>query len=171
MMKKPWWLRLIGWGALISTFFLGVSVAISPAFFMGPRMLPVLVAWAAVTVGLFMAWVLIVGMIWVATRSVQTQAALTFEVLADSFKIAQPETAAAAHPTSLWDNPATGIICSGCKRPHAMLYCKKHKKLLCFPCAGKHDKEDCLYIAADRHAPNKREQSSGPKDMGRVLGI
>jgi hypothetical protein len=171
MMKKPWWLRLIGWVALISAFLLGASVAISPAFFMGPRMLPILVAWAAVTVGLFMAWVLIVGMIWVATRSVRTQAALTFEVLADSFKIVQPEMAPAAPRRSLWDNPATGIICNGCKRPHAMLYCKNHKKLLCFPCAGKHDSEDCLYIAADRHAPNSQEHVSGTKDMGRVLGL
>ena len=170
-MEKPWWLRLIGWMALVSAFLLGAAVAVLPSFFMEPRMLPVLVAWAAVTVGLFLAWMVIVGMIWVANRSVRTQAALTFEVLADSFKLVQPEATPGPRSRGVWDNPPTGIICDRCKRPHAMLYCKKHKKTLCFPCTGKHDAEDCLYIAADRHAPAPQSQMMRTKTMGGVLGI
>jgi hypothetical protein len=172
-MEKPWWLHLTGSVTLASATLLGVGIAISPSFFMKPVMLPVFVAWATVTVALFMTWVSIIGMIWVANRTARSQAAITFEVLANLVNKMQGQPAAAAESpvTSVWDNPPTGIICDGCKRPHAMLYCKKHKATLCFPCTGNHDAENCLYIAADRHTQRSKKQTIGTKTMGRVLGI
>lgn len=161
----------MGLVAVFSAVLLGVWVAIWPGIFTKPRMLPVLVAWAALTVGLFVAWVLIIGMIWAANRSARTQAAITFEVLADSFRTMQAATAPESSSRGVWDNPPTGIICDDCKRPRAMLYCRKHKATLCFQCTGKHDAEDCLYIAADRHAQGPQQETTGTKSMGSVLGI
>jgi len=170
-MKNPWWLRLMGLVAPLLAILLGVSIAVWHGFFMQPRMLPVLVAWAGLTVGLFLAWVLIVGMLWAANRSARTQAAITFEVLADSFKNMGSATAPEPSARGVWDNPPTGIICDDCKRPRAMLYCRKHKATLCFLCTGKHDAEDCLYVAADRHAQGQQQETTGTKSMGSVLGI
>ena len=124
-MKNPWWLRLMGRRCGPLRVMFGVSIAVWHGFFMQPRMLPVLVAWAALTVGLFVAWVLIAGMIWAANRSARTQAAITFEVLADSFKNMGSATAPESSSRGVWDNPPTGIICDDCKRPRAMLYCRK----------------------------------------------
>ena len=153
-MKKPSWLRYFGLGALVSVAALGVTIAIDPGLFRMPLMLPVLVAWALVTIGSFMFWVLIRGMIWVAERSARAQAAITCDVLADLVNRMKMLTAdpAEAPQNGSWENPPTGIACDTCGRPKAMLYCRKHKATLCFPCAGKHDDEDCAYIAADRHA-------------------
>ncbi|HET7102288.1 MAG TPA: B-box zinc finger protein [Terriglobia bacterium] len=170
-MKNPWWLRLMGPVAGLSAVMFGVSITVWNGFFMQPRMLPVLVAWAALTVGLFLAWVLITGMIWAANRSARTQAAITFEVLADSFKNMGSAAAPESPSRGVWDNPPTDIICDDCKRPHAMLYCRKHKATLCFLCTGKHDAEDCLYVAADRHAHGPQKETTATKRIGSLLGI
>lgn len=172
-MEKPWWMRWIGGATLVSAGLLGVAIVMSPGFLMKPWMLAAFLAWATVTIGLFVVWVSILGMIWVANRTARSQAAITFEVLADLFKEMQrqPGTAMEAPERSVWDNPPTGIICDGCARPHAMLYCKKHKATLCFPCTGKHDADNCFYIAADRHSQRSKKQAIGTKTMGRVLEI
>ncbi|HKT12180.1 MAG TPA: B-box zinc finger protein [Terriglobia bacterium] len=170
-MKNPWWLRLMGPVAALSAIMLGVSLAFWHGFFMQPRMLPVLVAWSGLTVGLFLAWVMIAGMLWAGSRSARTQAAITFEVLAESFK--NMGSISAPEPSSRggWDNPPTDIICDNCKRPRAMLYCRKHKVTLCFLCTGKHDAEDCLYVAADRQARGPRIETTATKKIGSLLGI
>jgi hypothetical protein len=170
-MKNPWWLRLIGVVSALSALVFGVSIAVGHGFFTQPRMLPVLVAWAALTVGLFEAWVFIVGLIWASNRSARTQAAITFEVLADSFKNMGSATAPESSSRGVWDNPPTDIICDDCKRPRAMLYCRKHKTTLCFLCTGKHDAEDCLYVAADRHAQRPEKEAPARKKIGSMLGI
>ncbi len=161
----------MGLVAALSAILLGVCIAVWPGLFMTPRMLPVLVAWTALTVGLFVAWVLIVGMIWAANRSARTQAAITFEVLADSFKNLGSATAPESSARGVWDNPPTNIICDDCKRPRAMLYCRKHKTTLCFQCTGKHDAEDCLYVAADRHTQGPEKEAPARKKIGSMLGI
>jgi hypothetical protein len=172
-MDKPWWLRLTGVVTLVSATLLGVGVALSPGFFMKPWMLAVFLAWTIVTVGLFMAWVLLSGMIWVAKRSARAQAAITCDVLADLAKTMQLQTATAPElpERGRWENPPTDIICDECKRPNAMLHCEKHKVTLCFPCTGRHDAEDCLYIAADRHARGPQKQTKRMRTIGKVLGI
>lgn len=172
-MKKPWWLRLIGFVALLSALALVVSIAISPGLLRMPWMLPVLMAWTLMTVGLFMAWVLIGGMIWVANRSARAQAAITCDVLADLAK--RMQTLTVTDPdvpgSGTWENPPTGIICDTCSRPNAMLHCEKHKVTLCFPCTGKHDAEECLYIAADRYVQGSQKQTKRTMTIGKLLGI
>lgn len=172
-MKKPSWLRYFSSGALVSAVALGATIGIYPGLFRLPLFLPVLVAWTVVTVGLFMFWVFIRGMIWVADRSARSQAAITCDVLADLVKRMQmltsdaPEVAA----NGAWENPPTGIACDTCGRPKAMLHCRKHRATLCFPCAGKHDAEDCAYIAADRHVQGLQLRGRAPKMIGKLLGI
>jgi hypothetical protein len=172
-MKKPWWLRLIGLAALLSAAAVGVGFAISPGLFRMPWMLPVLVGWTLVTVGLFMAWLLVGGMIWVANHSARAQAAITCDVLIELVKRMQlqPATGLELPERGAWDNPPTGITCDKCKRPNAMLHCEKHKVSLCFPCTGQHDVEDCRYIAADRHAQGPQKPTSRTKTIGKLLGI
>jgi hypothetical protein len=172
-MDKPWWLRLTGVVTLGSATLLGVGVALSPGFFMKPWMLAIFLAWATITIGLFMVWASIFGMIWVAHRTGRTQAAITFEVLAELFKKMESQltTPTESPETNAWDNASTGIICDGCKRPHAMLYCKRHKVTLCVQCTRRHDAENCLYIPADRHAGGPQKQTVEAKAMGKVLGI
>jgi|GEM_PF-3719323 len=170
-MKNPWWLRLMGLVAVLSAILFVVSIVVWHGFFTQPRILPVLVAWSGLTVGLFLAWVMIVGMLWAANRSARTQAAITFEVLADSFKNMGSATAPESSSRGVWDNPPTDIICDDCKRPRAMLYCRKHKTTLCFLCTGKHDADDCLYVAADRHAQGPKKETTATKKIGSLLGI
>jgi hypothetical protein len=172
-MKKPLWLQYIGLGALVSAIALGVSIAFDPGLFRTPALLPVVVAWTVVTAGLFMFWVLIRGMIWVADRSARGQAAITCDVLADLVNRMQMLTADPAEvpQNGAWENPPTGIACDTCGRPKAMLYCRKHRATLCFPCTGKHDAEDCAYIAADRHVQGLQLPARAPKMIGKLLGI
>lgn len=172
-MKEPWWLRVIGLAALLSAVALVVRIAIYPGLFRMPSMLPFLVAWTIVTVGLFVAWVMIRGMIWVANRSARAQAAITCDVLAELVKRMQMLTGTApeAPESGAWENPPTGIICDTCGRPNAMLHCEKHKATLCFPCTGKHDAEDCSYIAADRFVQGPQRQTRQTKTLGKLLGI
>lgn len=170
-MKNPWWLRLTGLVAALSALVFAVSIAVWHGFFMQPRMLPVLVAWSVLTVGLFLAWVMIAGMLWAGSRSARTQAAITFEVLADSFKNMSSATAPESTSRGVWDNPPTDIICDDCKRPRAMLYCRRHKATLCFLCTGKHDSEDCVYIAADRHAQGPQNETAATRKSGSLLGL
>lgn len=172
-MKKPSWLRFVGLGALASAVALGVSIAFDPGLSSTPSLLPIVAAWAVVTAGLFMFWVLVRGMIWVADRSARSQAAITCEVLADLVKRMQLLTSDApeAAETGAWENPPTGIACDTCGRPKAMLHCRKHGATLCFPCTGKHDAEDCAYIAADRHVQSLQLRAGAPKMIGKLLGI
>lgn len=172
-MKKPSWLRFVGLGALASAVVLGVTLVTYPALFRTPSLLPVLVAWTTATVGLAMFWVLIRGMIWVADRSARAQAAITCDVLADLVNRIQLLTADAPETpqNGAWENPPTGIACDMCGRPKAMLHCEKHKATLCFPCTGKHDAEDCAYIAADRYAQGLLKPARAPKMIGKMLGI
>ncbi len=162
---------MIGVVSALSAVVFGVSIAVWHGFFTRPQMLPVLVAWSALTVGLFLAWLMIAGMLWAGSRSARTQAAITFEVLADSFKNMGSATAPESSSRGVWDNPPTDIICDDCKRPRAMLYCRKHKTTLCFQCTGKHDAEDCLYVAADRHAQGPEKEAPARKKIGSMLGI
>ncbi|HEX5412230.1 MAG TPA: hypothetical protein VFZ27_10240 [Terriglobia bacterium] len=172
-MKKPSWLPYFGWGALVSAIALGVTIALDPGLFRNPMLLIVLVAWMVVTVGLVMFWVMIRGMIWVADRSARAQAAITCDVLADLVNRMQMLTAdpAEAPQNGSWENPPTGIACDACGRPKAMLHCRKHRATLCFPCTGKHDSDDCAYIAADRHAQVLQKPAKSPEMIGKLLGI
>jgi len=172
-MKEPSWLRFVALGALVLAVTLCASIAIYPGLIEMPLLLPVLVAWTLATVGLFMFWALIRGMLWIAERSGRAQAAITFDVLADLVSKIQMLTATVAEvpANGSWENPPTGIACDTCGRPKAMLHCERHDKTLCFPCTGKHDAEDCAYIAADRHVQGLQLRGRAPKMIGKLLGI
>jgi hypothetical protein len=172
-MEKPWWLRLIGFLALVSAFLLGVVIVVSPGFLRKPWMPPVLVAWAIATAELAIAWGLISGIIWVINHSARVHASVTSEVLRDLSKELrlQAMTSQAEAEGNTWDNPSTGIACDECKRPRATLHCGKHNKTLCFPCTATHDTEECSYIAAGRYAQQSQKQAPPTRTTGSVLGI
>lgn len=194
-MKKPWWIRTVGILALLCAALAAGMFFTPPSPRTGIGQVAGVYFFGSAAAVLFAAWAVMSFVIYVIGRAARQSAAIQRDVLkefgesylrgglpadhrvtnmAGNVELKQSPAAAPVTPSQnagVWDNPPTNITCDGCKRPHAMLYCKRHSRFMCFPCAARHDAEDCSYVAAGREFNKSRRQPAASRPVGKVLGI
>lgn len=142
-MKKPVWLRLVGWVDLALCLLCAVLLVAgltTPAVAIPAISLTYIFAPPAFA--LFCLWAIVSGIVWSATKSVRIQAAVTRDVVGQAL-------AARSAPVEL-PTARTGIVCAKCGNYSAVLHCNRHKESVCWRCAVKTDTPECAYILANR---------------------
>lgn len=161
-MKKPAWMRLVGWLALVLWALAGAC------FYSyahgnnadGVAVLIILLALGALV--LSASWFVCSALTWGINRQVRTQAAVLRDVMgAGSPKAAAPpprrngDAAIAAAPGTVVP------VCFKCQAP-SVLHCCRHEANVCWRCMLTHDSDECTYIQsvrvvpADLRAPGER---------------
>lgn len=144
-MKKPVWLRAVGWIDLGLWLFCALAVF---AVFVNPVALFgaiwILYIFAPVAFALFCLWAIVSGIVWSATKNARIQAAVTRDVVE---RVVLERTPPVEFPIA-----RTGIVCGKCGNYAAVLHCHRHSESLCWRCAVKTDTGTCTYIIANRLA-------------------
>lgn len=155
-MKKPLWLRLVGWLDLALWLWCALAIlgtfAYPPFFFLAAW---VLYLFAPAAFALFCLWAIVSGIIWSSAKNARIQAAVTRDV-------AERVVSARTLPTEL-PTAQTGIACAKCKGYAAVLHCQRHNESVCWRCAVMTDSPDCAYVLA-----NRRQRVDGQRRVQRV---
>lgn len=155
-MRKPWWMRAMGWLALL-VFAMNCFVLYeySTSLQFHGQELGVVGLWGIGFI-LGLAWAASSAAVWLINRNARTQAAVTRDVIERTLA-GRLETAKLELPLA-----ETGVVCNGCKSVRAVIHCSSHRLTLCWRCAIQHDSPVCGYIIANRLAKPAREGKQEP---------
>jgi hypothetical protein len=141
-MKKPIWLRVLGWIDLAA--WLWVALVLYQFFTRGPGAILIIGIWLYLgfAFALFCLWAIVSGITWSAAKNARMQAAVTRDAVR---RLAPERGPAIEFPTA-----QTGIACAQCGNFAAVLHCTRHNESICWRCAVHGDSPECVYILANR---------------------
>lgn len=150
-MKKPIWLRLLGWVDAVLWLFWFVFMFEIEQGHTGATYGFAALVFGAPAFCLGFAWAIMSTILWGMNRQVKVGAAVMRDAVGRAMKVPSPRThrqnMKVATPS--WNGKAPVPSCSYCAGP-SVLHCRCHEASLCWEHLLTHDSDECAYIRAER---------------------
>lgn len=151
-MKKPWFVRLIGWVDLAFWVLLVFTVYTWAEGFHTWQVSLGLWFSGFAAVVLFVVWAVPSALLWGMQRHAIAQAAALAGGAAASAPRAPLRPVAAPRAVPQQTPGLIVPVCDGCKSA-SILHCCRHEQNFCWPCLARHDSDECTYIKSWRVVP------------------
>ncbi|MGH9378987.1 MAG: hypothetical protein ACRD1I_09325 [Terriglobia bacterium] len=162
-MKKPIWMRLVGWASLVLWALAGWGLYSYSHGYPTTASALVIFLFMFLAGALGIVWIICSALTWAITRQARVGAAVMRDSMAGLTPPPAPHVRAGqGDGLPRWAGKSAVTSCYHCAQP-AVLHCCRHEANLCWQHLLTHDSDECTYIRAERVVRQAASAAEAPR--------